>query len=145
MDLQYPIILPENFPGWVTELALINLPSIYSIVRTGSTKVRNPAPVFHPAQQQCSSILQQSCASIEYTINRVWPIIGSKYRIKFIAVKKLCMLIVHFNSTSIDKCVCSDKRNSSNDCKNAKVDSAPWFSLGRSECRPSRQPPVVGS
>jgi hypothetical protein len=29
--------------------------------------------------------------------------------------------------------------------KKASVDSAPWFWLTRSRCRPSRQPPVPGS
>src|ERR1700741_2667489 len=29
--------------------------------------------------------------------------------------------------------------------KNDRVDSAPWFSLARSGCRPSRQPPVAES
>ena len=33
---------------------------------------------------------------------------------------------------------------SASESRNASVDSAPWFWLTRSSCRPSRQPPVPG-
>src|SRR5436305_8473820 len=39
----------------------------------------------------------------------------------------------------------SSERISTSAIRNAKVDSAPWFSFTRSGCSPSRQPPVEGS
>ena len=36
------------------------------------------------------------------------------------------------------------RRISANESRNASVDSAPWFPLTRSTCKPSPQPPVSG-
>src|SRR6202035_395295 len=132
----------------------INLPSVDSILRTRSAKMRQAAPIFHAAKQQRRAIRQQSRARVKHTIDRVRPILTSEDRVCGMAkqqrleasTRRTQRFLSGYGHNEIsfasDSC---RARISSSAIKNERVDSAPWFSLARSGCRPSRQPPVTES
>src|ERR1700722_2581550 len=127
--------------------------------------MRQPATVFNPAKQKRSPIRQQRSSGIEHAVNRVRPILTRQNRIRWVARQKRRVM----------RAICADQgcvrsghslflpkflpervelesglefsrhRISMSAVRNDNVDSEPWFWLGRSGCKPSRQPPVTES
>jgi hypothetical protein len=93
-------------------------------------------------QQQRRAIGEAHRTRVEHAVGRIGPIGDSQNRILRVSLEKLGMPIAQ-RSPIVTREL--SRRSSRSAWRKASIDSAPWFSLGRSECSPSRQPPVVGS
>src|SRR5207249_6290982 len=109
---------------------------------------------FHAAKQQGRAVRKRRCASIEHTVNGIRPVLAREDGVGTMAMQQWlersadkAHLLFHvygherisFGSRS------GTERTSRSAMRNDGVDSAPWFSLARSGCRASRQPPVTES
>src|SRR5208282_650893 len=95
---------------------------------------------------------QQRCTCIEDAVDGIWPVFTCQDRVRGMTKKQRfeasaqqahCLFCgysherISFCSGSCRDCI------SRSAIKNDSVDSAPWFSLARSGCKPSRQSPVT--
>src|SRR6266700_891443 len=116
--------------------------------------MRQPTTIFNAAKQQGRPICEQGRAGIEHAVNGIRPILACEDWVGTMAMQqwlersaeKIHLLFhgygherVSFGSDS------GSERISRSAIRKDSVDSAPWFSLARSGCRPSRQPPVTES
>src|SRR6266536_4740123 len=116
--------------------------------------MRQPTTIFNAAKQQGRAICEQGRASIEHAVNGIRPVLSCEDGVGTMAMQQWIVrsaekahLLFHgygherisFGSGS------GSERISRSAIRNDRVDSAPWFSLARSGCRPSRQPPVTES
>src|SRR5260370_32664171 len=116
--------------------------------------MREPAAIFHATKEKSRAVGQQRSARIKNAVHGIRPIFCGKDRIVWMPVKWRLVFIhgrtvetffsknAHRELLSVTS-ASSSLRISSSAIKKDSVDSAPWFSLARSGCKPSRHPPVV--
>src|SRR6266567_6027996 len=133
---------------------VVDLPSIDAVARARGAKMRQAATILDSAQQQGGAVREHRCAGIKHTVNGIRPVLAREDWVGTMAMQqwlewsaeKAHLLFYGYGHERISFCsgACTD-RISRSAIKNDRVDSAPWFSLARSGCRPSRQPPVTES
>src|SRR2546428_10383431 len=116
--------------------------------------MREPTAIFHATKEKSGAVGQQRSARIKNAVHGIRPIFSGKDRIAGMPMKQRLVLIhdpsvgtffsknAHRELLSVTS-PSSSLRISRSAIKKDSVDSAPWFSLARSGCKPSRHPPVV--
>src|SRR4030088_1240862 len=118
--------------------------------------MRQAASILHAAQQQGRAVREHRRASIEHAVNGIRPVLAREDWVGTMAMQqwlersaeKAHLLFHGYGHERISFCSGSGsctERISRSAMRNDRVDSAPWFSLARSGCRPSRHPPVTES
>src|SRR5260370_11177718 len=141
--------------------AIVDDPSVETVLRARRAQVRMAAPILDSAKEERGAVLEPRSRRIEDRVRWIGPLRCGENWVARVPAKE-CLVAhsrhwmtprdspVPFDSTGfrdkrVSRLTLSADRMSKSESKKDSVDSPPWFSFTRSECKPSRHPPVDGS